>query len=705
MSETDTNIDGAQLEEFKMPVQGGMLEALGINLYANLGKCLVEFAANSYDSDANFIDIEIPFEEISSARKAIRLEAETKASKNPEDAFQLFEATIPDNIIVTIKDDGHGMSPNDVQNKFLPLNRNRRETTTGAKDLKSKSGKRFVMGRKGLGKLAGFGAAEKITIKTSQIGQDFETTFVLDLEELKKENLGEVPIKASYTEVEPSCSYTEIQLSKLKYGSTGQRLKTIEKVIDQNFFGISSGDFDIRINSSSISREVPEYELMFPQDLEEHEFAESEVALDNSNIKMIYGYRVKFRKRGDSLKASQRGVRVYCNNRLAAGPTLLGLNTGMHNFYAIDYMEMIVEADELDRHGIDLINTNRTQLKSDNELVEKFFEQLETHMKSAVKAHGAFRDNQTKQRLQDDPDAKLIMDIVSRLPKKSREAGRKLIQVIGNEYGVGTEQFNEMAPLVVQSMNAGEVLIRLIEAGTRAETVKEIGGLLCDLTEIEQEDALKLFKARKSGIISLSRLIDKGEELWKKSQFENELHLLLKQNPWLLRTDLSMHISSDNDLQNVASKIAKELSIDSFAPIVKDDGTADRTRPDLIHILSDSNNPTEVHIIELKSPALPLNLDHYDQLDEYIFKIDEFLRRHYDREIPIRGFLIGTRPSVDTKVTSEKRLLRKIQKFELGRIEILGLQEMLSRTQVAHSEMISVLKADLEDDTTEEEET
>ena len=46
--------------EFTMPIQGGMLEALGINMYTTLGKCLVEFIANAYDGDSTKVEISIP---------------------------------------------------------------------------------------------------------------------------------------------------------------------------------------------------------------------------------------------------------------------------------------------------------------------------------------------------------------------------------------------------------------------------------------------------------------------------------------------------------------------------------------------------------------------------------------------------------------------------------------------------------------------
>lgn len=509
-----------KLEKFTMPVQGGMLEALGINLYANLGKCLVEFGANSYDSEASFIEITIPFDQIYNERKKIRGQVNEQKDDDSLDTYSLLDLSMDASIAVVIRDDGHGMTPKEVQKKFLPLNRNRRksEGSDDTKNLLSENKIRYVMGRKGLGKLAGFGAAEKITIRTKREEVDFITKFTLDLDELRKvESLEEVVIDPEYENCDDKSHFTEITLTKLKYGAAHQRVTTIEKVIDQNFYGIEPSDFEIIINGAPITRATPTYEFKYPIEPLDTNLVQDEVILEDSNINLLYDYRVQFRERGDSLPASFRGARIYCNNRLAAGPTLLGLKTGMHNFYAVDYMEMIVKADDLDRHGIDLINTNRTELKTDNELVKKFYEQLQNHMEEAIKNHAKFRNDQAEELLKTDPDAKLIMDIVSRLPKKAQRSGKKIIQIVARDYGVGSDEFLELAPLIIDSMNAGEVLIKLIEAGTEADTVHEIADLLQDLTEIEHKDALKLFRARRSGINALARLINKGDELWKKS--------------------------------------------------------------------------------------------------------------------------------------------------------------------------------------------
>lgn len=68
--------------QFKLPIQGGLLDNLGINMYANLGKCLVELAANAYDSESPFVNIELSADTILAAREPIRAAAIAAAKKS-----------------------------------------------------------------------------------------------------------------------------------------------------------------------------------------------------------------------------------------------------------------------------------------------------------------------------------------------------------------------------------------------------------------------------------------------------------------------------------------------------------------------------------------------------------------------------------------------------------------------------------------------
>jgi hypothetical protein len=158
--------------EFGLKIQGGMLEALGINMYSTLGKCLVEFLANGYDAEATKVDISIPFHDIEKARVKVRAAAKKRVEEKKAEPFTVLTTPLPESIQVMIRDDGHGMTPNDIENKFLPFNRNRRFDAKLNKETdqlnRSENNKRQVMGRKGLGKLAGFGAAELVVIRTKR---------------------------------------------------------------------------------------------------------------------------------------------------------------------------------------------------------------------------------------------------------------------------------------------------------------------------------------------------------------------------------------------------------------------------------------------------------------------------------------------------------------------------------------------------------
>lgn len=109
--------------KFKMSLSLNVLNHLGINLYSNIPAVLSEIVANSWDADASRVDI-----------------------------------TISDNQII-IEDDGCGMSASDINDKFLYVGYQKRETST-----KSPIYKRKYMGRKGIGKLSMFSIAKEVDV-------------------------------------------------------------------------------------------------------------------------------------------------------------------------------------------------------------------------------------------------------------------------------------------------------------------------------------------------------------------------------------------------------------------------------------------------------------------------------------------------------------------------------------------------------------
>lgn len=715
----------------KMTIQGGLLPTLGINLYENMGKVLAEFIANAYDSDATEVRITIPIDRIQQERQRAKAEADARRreyedrqagqeklaletqgtaandgveAKAPLNLDVLFE-TLPEDIQVVVTDDGHGMTWEDVEKKFLPLNRRRRmDKATGKETDVQSPGGRWVMGRKGVGKLAGFGGALTVDLWTKREGDSSATKLRLTDEELNAPDkaVNEVDIKVDYDDgLDPTRRGTTITLSRLKAEATRDSLDKIKKVIGKTFHAIRPEDFAIYVNDEQMTFELPPYELIYPTDLDRDAIAAGKRAtqtvdvpgVGSLDIRYFVGFLPKAHPSG-----TDRGAIIYCNNRLAAGPALFGMPPGMHSFHSVDYMECVIEADELDRSDIDFINTARTGVKEGNEVVEALRQAIVAVMKKAVNAHAKFREEKAKEELKSDPVARVIAQTIEQLPKKTRVAGRRLLHTIARTFEVGSIEFEELAPVIVHSINATEVLIQLASKGTAPESISVIMGQLHQLSEIEKRDALKLYRARRGGIEKLAIMAEKGREHWKKKQFEKEFHALMKENPWLIRPEFSNYISSDQGINTTVSVLARELKVDEFAPIV--DGDDESTvRPDLVYLMSDPmvEGPHTVKVVELKSPALPLKIQHFRQLQDYIAAVEFWCRANLPHTVRVNGYLIGAMPDENASVLAEKQLVDEFQKAgPREQIQILGFQEMLHMARRVHEEAIRAFQRDLD---------
>lgn len=122
---------------------------MGDSLYSNLASGLCEFISNAYDADAEKVIIEI------------------SEDKNKE-------------LIISISDDGNGMSFDDLKNKFFNAGINRRLVE---KTRETQKKKRLVTGKKGIGKLAMLGLAKEIIVWTCK--NEIENELKISLKDIK----------------------------------------------------------------------------------------------------------------------------------------------------------------------------------------------------------------------------------------------------------------------------------------------------------------------------------------------------------------------------------------------------------------------------------------------------------------------------------------------------------------------------------------
>lgn len=120
-------------EQYTMTISLNVLNHLGLNLYSNVPAVLSEVVANSYDADATRVDI----------------------------------ALDPTAGRVVIEDDGHGMTRQEVNDRFLNVGYRRREEGEASTPTYG----RAVMGRKGIGKLSLFSIANSVEVHTVKEGE------------------------------------------------------------------------------------------------------------------------------------------------------------------------------------------------------------------------------------------------------------------------------------------------------------------------------------------------------------------------------------------------------------------------------------------------------------------------------------------------------------------------------------------------------
>lgn len=209
------------MSDYEIRIDHNVLNHLGMGLYSNTPAVLTEIISNAWDADANNVSIKLD-----------------------NDGKQ-----------VVITDDGHGMSDDDVREKFLKVGYARRNNNRE----KSDGLKRQVMGRKGIGKLAMFSLANKISLFSKKDGCD-SVALEIDVQALRDAiNNGKT---YSAKEIEwdgQSESGTKIVLSGLTK-SIDRTESYLRKRIARRFSVIGEAhDFLVKINETYITVQDRDY--------------------------------------------------------------------------------------------------------------------------------------------------------------------------------------------------------------------------------------------------------------------------------------------------------------------------------------------------------------------------------------------------------------------------------------------------------------
>ena len=374
----------AEGNELVMSFDPNTIEHLGVKMYSQIPTALAELIANAYDADAGNVLVHL-FDDGEEKR-------------------------------ITVKDDGFGMTFDEVNNDFLRIGRNRRDEGKTT----SPSGTRKATGKKGLGKLALFGIGdtiEVITIKNKQ-----KVHFRMSWSSIKHTPAGtnykpEI-IVSEETDANPG---TQIILSDLKRKSPfniDDLAVSLSKLF--NFF---DNNFKVVITDASNSVAVTK-ELRYSSIESQFEFDVPDFCVltddEYTHKNEIKGSILTTEK---PLKPGLRGVTLFANGRLVNAPEFFGRSESSH-FYS--YATGWIEVDFIDDWELDVISTNRQSINWGFDETERLRDFLQKIIFSIERNWREKRKEESKAKIT--TDTNINLDIwYDKLPEDIQPSVEKII--------------------------------------------------------------------------------------------------------------------------------------------------------------------------------------------------------------------------------------------------------------------------------------
>lgn len=311
---------------FTMRFDPRTIEHLGVRMYSTLPPALAELISNAYDADAENVDIVLH-----------------EQGGRPS--------------TINVKDDGVGLSFDDINDKFLVIGRNRRAEDG---DLPSPRHKRLPTGKKGLGKLALFGLARTIQIESCKDG--VANAFVLDWEDLQAAESDYHPTATRINEETSESDGTTITLSNLKRASRFDPTSLADSlsrifIVDESFKLTITTPLGERIHVDS-TRKYSTIDQEFVWDLDAEELLPE--GSDYANL--LTGQLITSDKPIPP-SSGLRGVTLYSRGKLVNAPEFFSSSASSH-FY--QYLTGWITVDFIDQLSEDVISTNRQSIDWDH---------------------------------------------------------------------------------------------------------------------------------------------------------------------------------------------------------------------------------------------------------------------------------------------------------------------------------------------------
>lgn len=703
--------------EYKMIISRNTVDKLGIKMYDRVSAVIAELVSNSYDADAEKVIISGPM----NGKFLADREGGVVTSKD---------------VVISVKDDGHGMTPQEMQSCFLVVGRDRRK---GGVDRSPKK-KRKVMGRKGVGKLAPFGICKTIEIISSggnkiptEDGDKYLTShIILILDEiLKNGSLVDVdqdepykPKKGEYDNTLRCETGTEIILRNFEY----KKMLKIDEMANQlaQRFGIKQHDWSIELRNTDESSVVEE-------NLSDGNFSPQTMIVGEYSIPCKPSTKIVFETKNESTAATindegctvknenneseslkagfyhegrfypvsgwigyskdpykddlMAGIRIYCRGKIAAQTALFNCKSGFQGEYSVrSYLVGELHADWLDEEN-DLVITDRRNILWSHEIVADFEKWGQDVVKYVAKKalDPVKKEMEEAFYLKADFETKVQKAYPQAKQKPLVDQAKRLCKVIGGSFSPqqlqDPELVDDLANLCLIFAPHVELEKQMQNAAKEETTLKSLVEIIKTAKIAEYASLGKLAKNRIEVIKKLESLKDK------EGAVEDEFQKLIESAIWLINPQWA-NITCNNSLNNFKIEFEKFYnSKNPDTPICIGKIDWESKRPDFIMYEIDG----VLQIIEIKKPHYRFADSDCKRLMRYFEAFENFIKVNndaYGRFLNKYHITLVCDGDLESLDFTYKKALENYR--DNGFFKHISWTDFLARTQQMHEEFIKI---------------
>jgi len=650
---------------YEMVISRMTIDKLGIKLYDRVSAVVAELIANAYDADAEHVTVVAP----------LGVYLASKAAGQITDK----------GLTIRVIDDGHGMTPEEVNAFYLQVGRDRRQYPNWG--ARSREKERPVMGRKGIGKLAPFGICREIEV-TSSGGERTRDGYLTAHLILRYEDIVQDTDEPYYPDVgEHNGTYrdthgTEILLRKFAY----RRIPDAETFHRQLAarFGIARPDWQIVVQDAS------DCEASFTVgDLEIATLDGTLVRLEDRPVELEDDRRLPVSgwvaySRDSYRDETMAGVRIYARGKIVSQTRDFSLRSGFTGEYKLrSYVVGEIDAEWLDDDdGEDLIRSDRQDIlwnseegqalrKWGQDLLRELAARAETSLRGQIWEQFLAKSNireQVTERFQDQDLRNQVMAVARILVSRTDRAALN-----DQDYVVAiTRLAFAFAPHRV-------LVDRLREVASQQTGSLELVVKLFNTARVAEMYAL--------GQVAFERVsaIERLRDRWIVEANELDLQRIVESAPWLINPEWTQ-LSANQTLETFRRSFQDWYLATYKQEVLTTTIGYPTRRPDFVLL----NFRGKVEAVEIKAPHHSLMDEEFVRLFSYYNALKSFLNENPEFGADFAGGVHVTLVCDNLSLTDARRdhfysMVRE------GRLDNRTWQEFLAAAQRSHRDFLAVI--------------